>query len=73
MLNKAVKGSGKSGCSSVSVSDDAVSVSLFSRLVSTAAPGSTSCTSQMLSSVKSDDRGTEEEEEEGIYSFKNLI
>lgn len=39
MLNKAVKGSGRSACSSVSELDDAVSVSLFSRLVSIAASG----------------------------------
>lgn len=48
--NKTVKGSGKFECSSVSVSD-AVSVSLFSKLVSTAAPGAIICNSLMSSSV----------------------
>lgn len=55
VLNKAVKGSGKPGCSSISVSSDVVSVSLFPRLVSTAASRSTTFISRMSSSVNSDD------------------
>lgn len=55
VLNKAVKGSSKPGCSSVSVSSDVVSVSLFPRLVSTAASRSTTFISRMSSSVNSDD------------------
>lgn len=45
---------------SVSVSDDAVSMSLFSELVSTAASGSTTCSSGMPSSVNADNRATKE-------------
>lgn len=54
--NKAVRGSGRSGCSSASLPDDAVSVSLFSRFVKTAASGLKKCSSWMSSSVNAGDR-----------------